>query len=64
VGRTIAMVVFRVVEAIFGAKKQAANTKNHGQCGQNQLNIHRISSEMSAFSMANFRQSSNFLKDY
>lgn len=54
------MVVLRIVEAIFGAKKQATANKNYGEYGQNQFNIHEVFLEGSAFSMANFKQLSNF----
>jgi hypothetical protein len=41
VGRTIAMIVVRIVEAISGAKKEATNSKDHRKYWQNQLNIHK-----------------------
>jgi hypothetical protein len=41
VGRTIAMVVIRIVETVFGAKEKATAHKNSRKYGQNNLDIHK-----------------------
>jgi hypothetical protein len=43
VGRTITMIVVRIVEAVAGGKKETANRKECSKYGQNQLNIHKNS---------------------
>lgn len=40
VGRSVPVIVVRVVESILGAKKQARDGKQNGQSNQYQLDIH------------------------
>jgi hypothetical protein len=60
VGRTVAVVVIGIIEAILGAKKQATNAKHQSQHRQNQLNIHTRYPVVSNPSMAKFSGGSNF----
>jgi hypothetical protein len=39
-GRAVAMVVVRVIKAVFGAKKQAAADEDNGKSGQDCFDIH------------------------
>jgi hypothetical protein len=60
VGGAVTMIFVRIVEAIFGTKKQAAAAKNDGHNGQDCFDIHKFTEKILASIMPKPQRNNNF----